>query len=74
MTEVYGYDFYNPPKLNYPYLDDKFVKKVFEKRATDEWNDIAKKFNSNVVIAPKNWNLNLKSYFKGKNYNLYRIN
>ena len=74
MTDVYGYDFFNPPKLNYPYLDDEFIKKVFEKRTIDEWKDVAKKFNSNVVIAPKNWNLNIKSYFKGKKYNLYRIN
>ena len=27
--------------------------KKFLKKDTDEWNDIAKKFNSNVVIAPK---------------------
>ena len=73
LTEVYGYDFYNPPKKNYPYLDDGFIKNKFEDRSLNEWIKIKEKYNSNLIITPKNWKLNLNLIFSDKKYNLYRI-
>ena len=73
MTEIYGYDFENPPKNNYPYLSDKFIKTKFEKRSKSEWMEIKKRFRSNVVLTPNSWKLNLKLIYTDKKYNLYSI-
>ena len=73
MTEIYGYDFENPPKNNYPYLSDKFIKTKFEKRSKSEWMEIKNRFKSNVVLTPNSWKLNLKLIYTDKKYNLYSI-
>ena len=73
MTEVYGYDFEKPPKNNFPYLSDDFIKSNFEERSADDWVKIKNKFKSNVVITPISWKLNLKLIYSDKKYNLYRI-
>ena len=73
MTEIYGYDFENPPKNNYPYLSDKFIKTKFEKRSKSEWMEIKNRFRSNVVLTPNSWKLNLKLIYTDKKYNLYSI-
>ena len=73
MTEVYGYDFDNPPKKNFPYLSDKFIKSNFEERSNNDWIKIKNKFRSNVVITPNSWKLDLKLIYSDKKYNLYRI-
>ena len=73
MTEVYGYDFDNPPKKNFPYLSDKFIKSNFEERSNNDWIKIKNKFKSNVVITPNSWKLDLKLIYSDKKYNLYRI-
>ena len=74
LTQVYGYDFNNPPKMHYPYLDDNFIKEIFEKRTVNEWLEIKNKFNSNFLIVPKNWDLNLNLFYSDKNFSLYKIN
>ena len=73
MTEVYGYDFENPPKNNFPYLSDDFIKSKFEKRPANEWLEIKNKFKSNVIVTPNSWKLNLELIYSDKKYNLYRI-
>ena len=74
MTEVYGYNFENPPINNYPYLNDKYIKSKFEKKLASDWTDIKNKFKSNIVITPNNWKLDLELIFSDKKYSLYRIN
>ena len=74
MTEVYGYDFENPPRNNYPYINDDYIKSKFEKRLASEWDYIKNKFKSNIVITPNNWKLDLELIFSDKRHNLYRIN
>ena len=74
MTEVYGYDFENPPRNNYPYINDDYIKSKFEKRLASEWDYIKNKFKSNIVITPNNWKLDLELIFSDKKYSLYRIN
>ena len=73
MTEVYGYDFENPPKNNFPYLSDEFIKSKFEQRPANEWFQIKNKFKSNVIVTPNGWKLNLELIYSDKKYNLYRI-
>ncbi len=74
LTEVYGYDFNNPPKMHYPYLNDDFIKEIFEQRTLNEWIEIKNEFNSNFLIVPKNWNLNLNLFYTDGNFSLYKIN
>ncbi len=73
MTEVYGYDFEKPPKDNFPYLSDDFIKSKFEERSATNWSKIKNKFKSNFVITPNSWKLNLKLIYSDEKYNLYRI-
>ena len=74
MTEVYGYDFENPPRKHYPYLNDEFIKSKFEKKLASDWTNIKNRFKSNIVITPNNWKLDLELIYSDKKYNLYRIN
>ena len=73
MTEVYGYDFENPPINNYPYFSDEFIKSKFEKRPSSDWIEIKNKFKSNFVLTPSSWKLDLKLIYSDKKYNLYSI-
>ena len=73
MTEVYGYDFENPPINNYPYFSDEFIKSKFEKRPSSDWIKIKNKFKSNFVLTPSSWKLDLKLIYSDKKYNLYSI-
>ena len=73
MNEVYGYDFQKPPKNNYPYLSDVFIKSKFEKRSLNDWVEIKNKFKSNLILTPSDWKLNLKLIYSDDRYNLYSI-
>ncbi len=73
LEEVYGYDFNNPPKKNYPYLNDEYIKVNFEKRLKKDWIKIKNKFESNYVITPNDWTLNLDLVSKDENFNIYKI-
>mgnify|MGYP001157567911 FL=1 len=73
MTEVYGYDFQKPPKNNYPYLSDVFIKSKFEKRSLNDWVEIKNKFKTNLILTPIDWKLNLKLIYSDDKYNLYSI-
>ena len=73
MTEVYGYDFQKPPKNNYPYLSDVFIKSKFEKRSLNDWVEIKNKFKTNLILTPIDWKLNLKLIYFDDKYNLYSI-
>ena len=74
FSEVYGYNFNKPVKKHYPYLNDNFIKEEFEKKSTNDWIKIKTDFNSNVLIVPNSWKLNLKLYSKGEKFSLYLIN
>ena len=73
LTDVYGYDFDNPPIKNSPRLDDGFIKNNFENRSRNDWEKIKQNFNSNYLITPRNWKLDLELYYYDEKYNLYRI-
>jgi len=73
LEEIYGYNFRKPKKLYYPYLNDNLIKKIFENRSSDDWLKIKNKFNSNFLITPKSWNINLKLYATDQNFTLYKI-
>ena len=73
LEEVYGYDFNNPPRKNYPYLNDEYIKVNFEKRLKKDWIKIKNKFESNYVITPNDWTLNLDLVSKDENFNIYKI-
>ncbi len=73
LVDVYGYNFDNPAIPNKPHLSDNIIKPVFENRSLQEWRFIKKKFNSNYVITPKNWVLDLKLIASDKQFNLYKI-
>ena len=73
LEEVYGYDFNNPPIKNYPYLNDEYIKVNFEKRLKKDWIKIKNKFESNYVITPNDWTLNLDLVSKDENFNIYKI-
>mgnify|MGYP007000177638 len=49
--------------MHYPYLNDDFIKEIFEQRTLNEWIEIKNEFNSNFLIVPKNWNLNLNLFY-----------
>ena len=74
LEEVYGYNFKKPKRLYYPYLDDNHIKETFENRSLDEWLNIKNKFNSNFLIVPKSWKINLKIHSTDQNFTLYKIN
>ena len=73
LSEVYGYDFQNPPIKHYPYLSDIFFKETFERRGFEEWKKIGNKFNSKYIIVPKSWKLKLDLFFGGLEFNIYKI-
>ena len=73
LTEVYGYNFDNPPIKNLPQLNDNFIKKKFENKSSNDWKKIKNNFNSNYLITPRSWKLDLELFYYDKYFNLYRI-
>ena len=73
LTEVYGYNFDNPPIKNLPQLNDNFIKKNFENKSSNDWMKIKNNFNSNYLITPRSWKLDLELFYYDKYFNLYRI-
>ena len=73
LTEVYGYDFNNPPIKNVPHLKDKFIRETFENRSVDDWRKIKINFKSNYIIVPNNWTLSIEKVFSDSYYSLYKI-
>ena len=62
-------------KLKYKNLggiSDIEVKKSFENKSVEEWDNLRKKFNFNTIIVPKDWILNLNLIIDGK-YKVYKI-
>ncbi len=74
FTDVYGYNFNSPRRKYYPYLNDEDYKDIFEQRSFDDWLKIKNKFNSNIVIVPSDWKINLELIDKDKKFSLYKIN
>ncbi len=73
LVEVYGYDFDNPAIPNKPHLSDNVIKPVFENRSLLEWKIIKERFNSNYIITPKSWVLDLELIVSDDQFNLYKI-
>ena len=62
-----------PPEKNNPYLNDKYIKGIFEKRSKEEWLLIKKEFNVEFILVPDTWNLKLDKSKEDKNYKLYQL-
>mgnify|MGYP001189278662 CR=1 FL=1 len=73
LTEIYGYSFKDPYIKNYPYLNDKFIKKIFENKSQKDWVKIKKKFNAEYLIAPKEWDIKMKPIHTDDKNNLFKI-
>ena len=53
-------------------IDDREIKKIYEKKSFKEWNILKNEFNFNTIIVPKEWNLNLNLIIDEK-YRVYKI-
>ena len=73
LTEIYGYSFKDPYIKNYPYLNDKFIKKIFENKSQKDWVKIKKKFNAEYLIAPREWDIKMKPIHTDDKNNLFKI-
>ena len=60
LSEVYGYDFQNPPIKHYPYLSDIFFKETFERRGFEE--DINSSFPHEAPAAKSKEHLNINTF------------
>jgi len=62
-----------PPEKNNPYLNDKYIKGIFEKRSKEEWLLIKKEFNVEFILVPDTWNLKLDKSKEDEKYKLYQL-
>ena len=76
MREIYEYSFSSPPPKTNEILDglrDNAIKKIFEKKSSQDWIKIKNNFIVEGVIAPSNWSLNLEPLIIKENYTFYKI-
>ena len=73
LVKIYEVDIYSPPQQNNPSLPDFYVKKIFEKKETLNWEKIKKDFKIEYIIVPSDWSLKIKLINKDKKYKLYKI-
>ena len=73
LVKIYEVDIYSPPQQNNPSLPDFYVKKIFEKKETLNWEKIKKDFKIEYIIVPSDWSLKIKLINKDKRYKLYKI-
>ena len=76
MKEIYEYSFSSPPPKSNKILDglrDNTIKKIFEKKTSQDWIKIKNNFIVEGVIAPSNWILNLEPLIIKENYTFYKI-
>ncbi len=73
LEEIYGLDFENPPIKFQPEIRDEWILKIFEKRSSNEWFELSKKYNLSGIIVPSNWTLNIDKKIKSKKYIFYSL-
>ena len=76
LREVYGIDFFNPPKeiLNHGReLPPEKVKPLWENRSLTQWRKIKKEFSVSDVVASADWKLQLPQITASNNLILYTI-
>ena len=73
LEEVYEIKNNLPPEKNNPYLNDQYIKNIFEKRTKDEWLLIKKQFNVEFILVPDSWDLKLDTNMEDKKFKLYQL-
>jgi hypothetical protein len=73
LEEVYEIKNNLPPEKNNPYLNDQYIKNIFEKRTKDEWLLIKKEFNVEFILVPDSWDLKLDTNMEDKKFKLYQL-
>ena len=53
---------------------DPELKKIYEEKSFENWKNLNEKFLLNVVIVPKDWDLNIDNLLLNDLYKVYRIN
>ena len=53
---------------------DPELKKIYEEKSFKNWKNLNEKFLLNVVIVPKDWDLNIDNLLLNDLYKVYRIN
>jgi hypothetical protein len=74
IEDVYGIDFESPPKKHNPSISDYLIKDIFESRTSDEWRLLSKKYNFDILIVPKDFNLKISNKFSNVDFICYIIN
>lgn len=70
--KVLGVSYEDLEYKNLSGIDDKEIKKIYEKKSFEEWKILKNEFNFNTIIVPKEWNLNLNLIINEK-YKVYKI-
>lgn len=61
LNDLYGIDLFNADKSIDCSLKYESEKEVWSNRSYEEWLNLSKLYDFSAVVAPSNWNLNLKS-------------
>ena len=73
LQNVYGIERDRPPQKNNPSIPDKFIKKNFEKKTSNDWIKLKEKYNIVLIIVPSTWKIDSKLVLEDQFYKLFKI-
>lgn len=71
---VYGVSFHNPEIKYLGGIMDIELKKAFEKKSSEDWQNLKKNYFITQLVVPKDWKINLNVITTNKKYSYYVIN
>lgn len=72
INNVLGISFKDVKYKNLSGISEIQIKEIYENKSFTEWNALKKELNFNLIIVPKEWNLNLNLIINDK-YKVYKI-
>jgi hypothetical protein len=75
LRDVYGIDFFNPPKEAYRtgVIPSRYNQQVWEQFTPDQWYAIRYTYQANQIVAPATWQLKLPVVAQDGDLRLYQI-
>ena len=73
LRDLYGVNYYMPPKKHSSDLELYWFKKVWEDNSIEDWKYLGNKYNATHLLAPKNWDINLILKAENTSFKLYEI-
>ena len=73
IENVYDVSFKNPPIKNRGGIFGDIIKKNFEKKTFNQWDELKSPYMIVGLVVPANWEIDLKPKFIGKDYIYYSL-